>query len=97
MIRSKDITIFREHRQHLRDHLAQVNETGRPLYITTKGQTDGVLLSPKMFDALADKAELIESLAMIDGSMEEMHAGKGQPIKEALQEIADELGLKLDR
>ncbi len=96
MNRSTDITSFTEHRQHLRDHLNQVRTTGRPLFITTNGETDAVLLSPEQFDQLAEKAELAESLEMIDRSMEEVRAGKGRPIKEAIQELADEFGLKLD-
>ena len=97
MARSTDITSFTEHRKHLRDHLCMVRETGRPLYVTTNGKTDAVVLSPEAYDALADKAELAESLALIDRSMEEVREGRTQPVKPALERIADELGLKLDR
>ncbi len=97
MARSTDITSFTEHRKNLRDHLRQVRETGRPLFITTNGETNAVVLSPEAYDALADKAELAESLAMIDRSMEDIRTGRTQPAKPALEKIADELGLKLDR
>jgi prevent-host-death family protein len=97
MTRSMDITSFTEHRQHLREHLQQVRETGRPLFITTNGETNAVVLSPEAYDALADKAELAESLAMIDRSTEDIRAGRTQLAKPALKRIADELGLKLDR
>jgi len=97
MARTTDITSFTEHRQHLRDHFEQVKETGRPLYITTNGETDAVVMSPAAYDALADKAELLESLAMLDRSMEDIQAGRTEPAKEALRKIADELGLKLNR
>ena len=97
MARSTDITSFTEHRKHLRDHLKQVRETGRPLYITTNGETDAVVLSPEAYDTLADKAELTESLAMIDRSMEDIAEGRTQAAKLALKKIADDLGLSLDR
>lgn len=97
MTRSSDITSFTEHRQHLRDHLRQVRETGRPLYVTTNGQTDAVVMSPEAYDELADKAELVESLALIDRSMEDIERGRVQPAKPALKKLADELGLKLER
>ena len=97
MIRTDDITSFTEHRRHLRDHLRQVQETGRPLYVTTNGRTDAVVLSPEAFDALADKAELAESLAMLERSAEDIREGRTQRARPALQKIADELGLKLDR
>ena len=97
MSRSTDITSFTEHRQHLRDHLKQVRETGRPLYITTNGKTEAIVLSPEAFDELADKAELSESLVMIDRSIEDIRNARTRPAKPALKKIADQLGLKLDR
>lgn len=97
MARTRDITSFTEHRQRLRDHFEQVKATGRPLYVTTNGETDAVVLSPETYDALADKAELLESLAALDRSMEDVKNGRTLPAKQALREIAEELGLKLDR
>ena len=50
---------------------------------------------PKLND---DEAmELARNLAAIERGMEDVRAGRGQPMKQALREIADELGLKLDR
>ena len=95
--RSTDITSFTEHRQHLRDHFARIRETGRPLFVTTNGNTAAVVLSAAAYDALAEKAELIDSLAALDRGMEDVRAGHGQDLKEALREIAGKLGLKLDR
>lgn len=97
MTRTSDITSFTEHRQHLRDHLRHVRETGRPLYITTNGHTDAVVLSPEAYDALADKAELAESLALLERSMEDVKEGRTQPAKPALKRIANELGVILER
>ena len=97
MARSSDITSFTEHRQHLRDHLSRVQQTGRPLYVTTNGRTDAVVLSPEAYDALADRAELAESLAMLDRSAEDRDLGRSQPAKTALRTLAEELGLRLDR
>ena len=45
----------------------------------------------------SDTVELIESLSMIDHSMEDIRKGRVQSAKPALKRIADELGLKLDR
>ena len=97
MTRTDDITSFTEHRQHLRDHLRRVRETGRPLYVTTNGRTDAVVLSPEAYDSLVDKAELAESLTVLERSMEDITEGRTQPAKQALKKVADKLGLKLDR
>jgi len=97
MARSTDITSFTEHRRKLRSHFRQVRETGRPLYVTTNGTTDAVVLSPEAYDALAEKAELAESLALIERSAEDVREGRTRPAKKALRKLARELGLKLDR
>ena len=97
MIRSTDITSFTEFRAHLRDHLDQRKATRRPLFVTTNGETEAVVLSPSAFDELMDQAELGKSLAVLDRSMEEVKAGRGQPLQQAAREIAQELGLKIDR
>lgn len=96
MARTTDITSFTDHRKHLREHLDRVRESGRPMYITTNGQTDAVVLSPDAYDALADKAELVESLHLIERSMEEVREGRGQPFGDAIRAIAEELGLTLE-
>lgn len=97
MARSKDIKSFSEHRKHLREHLSHVRETGRPLFITTNGQADAVVLSPEAYDALADKAELAESLALLDRSEADLRAGRTKQAKAALRATAKKLGLKLER
>lgn len=97
MVRTEDITSFTEHRAHLKDHLRQVNATGRPMFITTNGETEAVILSPAAYDKLAEDAEHARSLAMLDQSMADIKAGRTQPAKEAINEIAAEFGLTLER
>ena len=41
--------------------------------------------------------ELAENLAALELGMDDVRAGRGQPAREALREIADELGVKLRR
>jgi prevent-host-death family protein len=95
--RSTDITSLSEFRAHLRDHLDQRKTTSRPLFVTANGQTEAVVLSPAAFDELMDQAELSKSLTTLDRSMEDVKANRGQPLKQAVREIAKELGLKLKR
>lgn len=97
MSRSTDITSFSEHRRRLREHFNQCRETGRPLFVTTNGEADAVVLSPEAYDRLAEQAEFAEQLARLDRSMEEVRTGKTRPAREAVREIAAELGLELDR
>lgn len=97
MTRSTDITSFTEHRQNLREHLNRLNETGRPLYVTTNGQTGAVVLSPSAFDELVGRAELAEQLAAIDRGVEDVKAGRVRDFRDGVRGIADKHGLKLDK
>jgi prevent-host-death family protein len=97
VVRTEDITSFTEHRAHLKDHLRQVNTTGRPMFITTNGETEAVVLSPAAYDKLAEEAEHARSLVMVEQSLADIQAGRVQPAKEAIDEIAAEFGLTLER
>ncbi len=97
MTRASDITSFTDFRTHLRDHLDQSKVTGRPLFVTTNGETEAVVLSPATFDELMDQAELAKSLVTLDRSTEDIKVGRTRPAKAALHQIAGELKLKLER
>jgi prevent-host-death family protein len=97
MTRTTDITNFTQHRQNLRDHLNRVKATGRPLYITSDGEPEAVLLSAKAYDELADRADLAETLAMITRSETDIKAGRVQPFREAMRDLAREFGIRFDR
>lgn len=97
MTRSTDITSFTELRQHLRDHFRRIRETGRPLYITTNGETDAVMLSPEAYDTLAERAERADTLRAVERGLEDVRAGRVTDARQAMRELADELDIKLDR
>ena len=50
---------------------------------------------PKLSDEEAK--ELAENLAALERGVADVRAGRGRPMKEAIRDIANELGLKLDR
>lgn len=97
MTRTTDITSFTDHRNNLRQHLNRLKKTGRPLYITTNGETEAVVLSAKAYDELADRADLAETLAMIDRSEADIKAGRVKEARVGLSAIAKKRGIKLDR
>ncbi len=92
MTRTTDITSFTEHRQKLRDHLNRVKSTGRPLYITTDGVPEAVVLSAKAYDELADRADMAETLAMIKRSEADLRTGRVVEAREGLRALAKKHG-----
>lgn len=96
MARSSDITSLTDYRARMKDYLAQVQETGRPLYLTANGKTAAVVLSPEAYDALLDKAELADTLIMLRRSEEDIKAGRVMDARTAIREIASDFGIDLD-
>jgi|GEM_PF-1626938 len=92
-----DTTNFTDFQLRLREHVDHSKQTDRPLLVTSNGEAEVVVLSPKAYEELLAQAEMAESLKTIDESMEDIRAGRTQPAEVALREIADELGLKLNR
>jgi len=95
-MKSQDITSVTEHRQHLRDHINQVKETGRPMFVTSGGTAEAVVLSPQAYDALIEEVELARSVISLDESMQDVKAGRTRPMRDALKEMIEEFGGKLD-
>lgn len=93
MVRTTDIVSLTDYRQRLREHHDRLKATGRPLYITTNGEADAVVLSPEMYDELADRAELPEILAMIARSEADIREGRVTDAAKGLGEIAKRHGL----
>lgn len=97
MTRTTDITSFTDLRKNLRGKLDGVKESGRPLFVTTNGQAEAVVLSPQAYDELADRADLPEILAMIERSERDIKAGRVIDAEDAFARISAKHGLKSDR
>lgn len=96
MIRTDDIRKLSDFRQNATAHLDRLAEDGTAEVLTVNGEAKGVVMAPATFDELANKAALIDSLALIDRSMKDVKTGKGEDFREAIRGIADQLGLQLD-
>ncbi len=94
-MRSEDIQPFTEYRAHLAECHRQVQETGRPMFVTKDGRPSAVVLSPEAYDKLAEQAQQAADLAAIRRSLVDLKAGRARPAKDALKEIAARLGVKL--
>lgn len=96
-MKTDDIQPLSEVRPRLTQHFQRIQETGRPLFVTSNGRTAAVMLSPAAYDELVAKAELMENLKAIDRGMADLKAGRVTEARQAMREIADELGIKLRR
>ncbi|MGB0717536.1 MAG: type II toxin-antitoxin system prevent-host-death family antitoxin [Phycisphaerae bacterium] len=92
--RTDDIRPLSVHRAKIREDLERVQRTGRPMFITTNGHTAGVLLSPKAYDALVERAILAEDIGALRQAMVDSKSGRSRDAKEVIQEIAAKIGVE---
>lgn len=92
-----DIQPLDEHQAHLPEHLHQVRQTGRPIFITENGDTAGVLLSRERYEELTAQAELANDVAAMTASLADIQAGRVTDAKDAMKQIAAKHGLTIDR
>lgn len=97
MIRATDIRKLSDFRQHATTHLDQLSVSGRVEVLTVNGEAKGVVMSPSTYDALAEKAALLDRLAAIGHEWEDIQGSRGEEIRQAVRQIAAEVGIKLDR
>lgn len=97
MTRTNDITSATEYRNNQRAYHSHLHDTNRPVFITNHGKTEAVLVSPRVYDELQDIMELRDSLASIARSEQQLSDGEGIEAHEGLRQVAEKLGLKLDR
>lgn len=98
-MRAADIKRLTELRASLADSLRQVQESGRPLFITNNGRTAGVLLSPEAYDELLERLELaecVERVRRIQESAAQHDAGQGIEARGATLDLAKRHGIDLE-
>ena len=77
----------------LRNEYLQISslarETGEPIFITNKGQADGVYMSIEAYEALAGRLELY---GLIQEGLEDAAEGKARPLTDAMADIRSRRG-----
>ena len=84
-------------RQNADEHLDRLNESGAVEELTVNGESRGVVMATATYEALMREVELARSLTMLDAGMDDVKAGRGKDLRQAVRDIADSLNLDLDR
>jgi prevent-host-death family protein len=83
-----------DHRANLAADFQHAEEIGRPLFVTSNGKTAAVVLSPSAYDELAEKAELADSLLLIERGLADVKAEPVQDARRGIESLAARHGLK---
>ncbi len=88
LILNKDIKPLSEFRANAAGFIKQVQQTKRPLVITSHGKTAAVLIGVAEYEDLVEKIELLQDIKVAERQLE---AGKGIPHAEAKKRILQRL------
>jgi PHD/YefM family antitoxin component YafN of YafNO toxin-antitoxin module len=90
-----DIHSLSEFQRNTRDHIQYLKRSGKPLVLTVNGQAEVVVQSAEAYQKLLEDQELLEDIRGISRGIEQAKRGEGRPMREFLESLAKERGIKL--
>jgi prevent-host-death family protein len=82
-----DLTTFSHMRQNLRACLDRMKKSGRPVFVTTNGKPEAVVLTADAYERLLRDPQLSRSVASVSRGLQEIAEGKGKNIDDAMLAI----------
>jgi len=89
----KHIHSLTEFKLHTPEFVQQLKETGEPLVLTINGKAELVVQDAASYQKLLDIAEEAKVLEGIRRGLEDMKAGRTQPLEAALADLRRDLQL----
>ena len=83
--------------QNAREHVDRLKQSGQPEVLTVDGLAAVVVQSAQAYQQLREDAEAARALRVIRQGIEDVKAGRVQPAKSFLQELANQHGIQLPK
>jgi prevent-host-death family protein len=90
---SRDIHSLTEFKKNTSEFINQLKETGEPVVLTINGKAELVVQDAAAYQKLRQVAEEARVLEGIRQGLEDMRAGRTQPLAEAFADIRRDLNL----
>jgi prevent-host-death family protein len=90
---SRDIQSLTDFKKNTSEFVHQMKETGEPIVLTINGKAELVVQDAASYQKLLEIAEEARVLEGIRQGLEDMKAGRTQPIAAAFADIRREIGL----
>jgi len=88
---TKDIQPLTNFKRNTTELVRQLKETGHPIVLTINGRAELVVQDAASYQRLLELVDRLEAIAGIQKGLEQSKRGEGQPIKDAVREIREEL------
>jgi prevent-host-death family protein len=89
----RDIHSLTDFKKNTPDYLKQLKDTGEPVVLTINGKAELVVQDAASYQKLLDIADQAKVLEGIRRGLEDMRAGRTQPVDEAFADIRRDLKL----
>jgi PHD/YefM family antitoxin component YafN of YafNO toxin-antitoxin module len=76
--------------------MKQLKETGHPVVLTVNGKAELVVQDAEAYQQLLELAERLKVIEGIRRGLDDVKAGRTQPVEEALEEIRREFDIPRD-
>jgi PHD/YefM family antitoxin component YafN of YafNO toxin-antitoxin module len=93
VILQRDIQSLTDFKKHTPEFIQQLKDTGEPVVLTINGKAELVVQDAASYQKLLDIAQDAKVLAGIRRGLEDMKAGRTQPLEEAFADIRRDLRL----
>lgn len=76
MVRVDDIYALTDFQRHAKEHVARLQQTGRPEILIVNGEAALVVQDAAAYQKLLDRLDRLEAIAGLRQGLEAMHRGK---------------------
>ena len=96
MLDIRDTHSLTDFNRNAREHVERLKASGKPEVLTVNGKAELVVQDAASYQHLLVKAEFADAVRAIRAGMKAHAEGKGKSMRKVLEEIAKEVGLKLE-
>ena len=89
----REIDSLANFKQNTPEFLRQLKKSGNPVFLTIDGKAEVVVQDADSYRKLLDLADGAKTIEAIRRGLEDVRAGRTQPIAEAVEDIRRELGV----
>ena len=97
MIDLRNIRPLSDFQRNAKAHIKRLKRTGQPEVLTVNGEAQVVVQDAASYQKLLDQLKQRDTIEAIKEGLRQADRGEGRPMREALEEIAAKVGIKLKR
>ena len=91
MVSTQHTQSLSEFRKNAAETINRLNKTGEAEILTVNGEARAVLVSPAVYDQLANEAQIVQDVEVMQRSIRDLKEGKGRKATEFFDELHAEL------